>query len=468
MYILEQTKYETSVRVSSGRLATYDGEHGVSRQIVRTKKPYTNSSGTRNHMTGIHSRAHKLSLSVAGILVLVLLAGTAFVPRELRADAASRVASLAEDLDAALADTWHLAFPARRSDHAASTSHKEGAPQPAALLVLTGVDALPSGPAGADNDVNGFGTGAFIGSFNARSSAGSAPNSTFGLLNDFLRDDSSWAGTRPGFESIAGNFAGGGNAPPGFVGASGFAAGASAPAGGIAAGLSRAASPQGATLLQGRNVEGMPALTDANPIAHDAQADTHQRITALGTGFGAVSDAVGGAGNQVGSSGVLGGALSAEPGTAPATAGSSATPSDLSSAGPGNTPETVGTMSEQNDASHGGGAGNADPTTVDPVRQLLSGLDHPLQGENPQGSVSQNEVDYGATSGSGDGEVLSVNNPHDNDPHLEAPRSADRSIAPPGDSDPSFLANVPEPGSLALLSLGLGAVILWRRFLSRQ
>jgi len=455
-------------------------------------------------MTGIHSRARKLSLSVAGILTLVLFVGLACVPRELRADAASRVVSFAQDLDAALAETWHLGFPARGTDHApaASTSHKDGALNPGAKVAVTGVDnVLPSHVTSAgSNDANGFGTGAFIGPFNAGYSAGSAPNSVAGLLSDMLKDDNSWAGGRMGFEALAGSLPGAGNARAGF-GASDYASLGPSNGGIGLAGFSRAA--EGSAPSFGQNVEGKSALATVNPNAHNAYPDAHQeRVATVERGFGSVSDTAGASDNQVGSSGAPsagsgkippiveavsrssgaspgGGAGNADPtteinggadsgvaaGASRNQGGAGGTINGLLSAEQGNTAPINGSVSDWNGASHDGGAENA-ITTADPAGQLLSGLDHPFQGDDHRGSVSPNAVNEDA-SGSGDGKILDFNNPPGSDSPSEDHGSTDKLVGPP-DPDPGIIATAPEPGSLALLSLALGAVILWRRFLSAQ
>jgi len=48
--------------------------------------------GGPNLMTGLHSKVRQLSLSIAGILVVILFVGLACVPEELRAGVASRMA----------------------------------------------------------------------------------------------------------------------------------------------------------------------------------------------------------------------------------------------------------------------------------------------------------------------------------------------------------------------------------------
>jgi len=431
-------------------------------------------------MTGIHSRASKLSLSAAGILALIMFVGTVCVPRELRADAAARMVSLAEDLDAALADTWHLAFPARGSDRAAaaSTSHQDGILHAGAALPWAGVDALPSGATGtATIDVTGFGTSSLTGSFSTGSfsagySAASAPNSMAGLLNDILKDDNSGPGARAGIEELV--LAGTGNASAGFR-AGDYAAGVRTSTGGIAlAGFSRAVSTkaatpssEAATPSHDRNVEGMPALAVVNPNAHNAYPDAHQeRVAASGGDSQSASDAAGPSGNQGGSSGTLSDALSSEPATTSAIGGSSGTPSGPLRSELGIAPPIVGAVSDWSSAPHDGGVGgNADPTIFDPVTPLLNGLDQPLQGDGHQGSVYQNEVNDEDASGSGDGNVPDFNNPPGSDSHPEDHGAVDKPVALP-DPNPGLIGSVPEPGSLALLSLALGAVILWRTFLS--
>ncbi|HXI41662.1 MAG TPA: PEP-CTERM sorting domain-containing protein [Bryobacteraceae bacterium] len=434
-------------------------------------------------------------------------------------DAASRVANLAEDLDTELADTWHLAFPERGSDHdpAASTSHKDGSLDPVANVAVTEVaDILPSGIIGTgSNDANSFGTGSFIGSFNAGNSAGSAPNSIAGLLSDMLKDDNSWAGGHMGFEALAGSLAGAGNARAPF-GSSVYASLGPSNGGIALAGFSRAAEGSAQSFGENapsfaQNVEGKSALAAVNPNAHNAYLDAHQeRVATMEGRFGSVSDTAGASanqvGSQVGSSGAPGGLPSAGTGKvaptvaavsrsggssrgggagnanptaginggtdSPVAAGTSrnqgaagGTISGPLSAAQGNTAPIEGSGSSWNGASHDGGADNA-ITTADPAGQLLSGLDHPLQGDDHLGSVSPNAVNNDA-SGSSDGTILDFNNPPVSDFNSEDHGSTDKLVGSP-DPDPGIIATVPEPGSLMLLSLALGAVILWRRFLSAQ
>jgi len=97
--------------------------------------------------------------------------------------------------------------------------------------------------------------------------------------------------------------------------------------------------------------------------------------------------------------------------------------------------------------------------TGDPVSLLLSGLDQPLQGEDARASVIENESNGGAASGGGDGKILDFNDTPASDGHREDQGGL-------LDKPVDLISSVPEPGSLALLSLGLGAIILWRQFRS--
>ena len=91
-------------------------------------------------MTVIRSRSRQLSLSIAGILALILLLGLVFVPQELGADAASRFADLAQYFDKTLSGAWHSAFMSRGSAHSASVSASQsgGGSHTGAPAILTG------------------------------------------------------------------------------------------------------------------------------------------------------------------------------------------------------------------------------------------------------------------------------------------------------------------------------------------
>src|SRR5438094_101331 len=96
---------------------------------------------------------HQVSLSIAGILALGLVVVPAFVPQELRADAASRFAGLAQYFDTMLSDAWRSAFTEQGSDHRAgvSASHSGSGSHSGAMPVLTGGEAHPSAAARSRN-----------------------------------------------------------------------------------------------------------------------------------------------------------------------------------------------------------------------------------------------------------------------------------------------------------------------------
>ena len=377
-------------------------------------------------MTGIRSRARQLSLSLAGILASVLLLGPAFVPQELRADAASRFADLVEYFDTTLSDAWYSAFPSRGSDHRAGVTASHNGPHSGAPPVLTGGEAYPSEAASESFiDINGL----WLDSFNARYGAGS--NSIDGLLRDLLKDNS--LGTSGGFEAFAGG-SGAGNAPTG-SGGDRYSGGAGASTSGATpASPSRSSSsngsPVGSAASRSKNSEGTVRFTDVKPDAYQ------DRTTGLGNDSVSVYDDAGASWEQVASGQSLNSLFSNEPGG-----------------------------SDWNGGSHGGGAGVAlDPTNGDVVGKLLNGLDHPFQGDDLHGSVFQNEVDGGANSDGGDGHLLDFKNAPDDDYGSEDHGPSNNTVVTGPDSGP--LSGVPEPGSLMLLSLGLMAVILWGKFRS--
>src|SRR5438270_6709084 len=104
-------------------------------------------------MTGIRFRASQLSLSVTGILAVVLVIGTAWVPQQLRADMASRIVGLTQYFDATVAGAWHSAFPSRGSGghSVTSASYKDGGSNFGTPFVLTEIEAPPSNASGAGN-----------------------------------------------------------------------------------------------------------------------------------------------------------------------------------------------------------------------------------------------------------------------------------------------------------------------------
>src|SRR5258708_7426633 len=136
-------------------------------------------------MTGIRSRVCQLSLSAAGILILVLFVGLAFVPQELRANAVSRIAGVAQYFDTTLSDAWHAAFTSKGSEPRASApkDHNGGGSHAGAPAILPGGETHLSAAARESLiDINGIEPGAFsIG-------AGAGSNSTGGLLGDILKD----------------------------------------------------------------------------------------------------------------------------------------------------------------------------------------------------------------------------------------------------------------------------------------
>jgi PEP-CTERM motif-containing protein len=407
--------------------------------------------GGTYYMTGIRSRARQLSLSLAGILVLFLFVGPAFVPQELRADAASRIAGLAQYFDTALASAWHSAFPSRGSDtRGDSANHDSSGSHPGMPVTLTEVGAPPSTAAGEGLiDINGLDLGSFNGGH------GSPSNSIASLLSDILKDGN--LGTGEGFEAFGRSSGGGGIDSASSIGGGGHPSGGTgASAGGASpAGLKHSSSSKSSPLVStqshGRNAEGTLRYTDVKPDTHP---DAHQdRVTEPGDSFLSAYDATGTSWKPAASSEPLNDPFSGEP-----------------------------WASSWSDGTHGGDARNAvDPANGDLVGQLLNQVDHslqgeehrvqgeehPLQGEDFRGSVFENEVHSGADSDGGDGHLLHFKNTADNSPQIEDHGSFDKSVFTP-ERGTGPVSSVPEPTSLVLLSLGLWAILLWRKLRSAR
>jgi hypothetical protein len=339
-----------------------------------------------DRLFGENNRARQISLSLAGILALLLLLGPA-VPQELRAEAGSRLANLAQYLDSSLTDAWYSAFAAQGSDHRASVSGNNigsGSQHIGASRLLTGGEAHPSVDASES-----------LVDFDASFGAGSESNATDRGLSDMLQDGN--LGGSGGFGAFAGSSASGNGS-----GGSGHqqSAGAGGSAGGAApAGASRSSSGTHSSSARSPKSERASRLTNA-----------HQgRVTGTGNGFASVYDIADASWNQLGPN------------------------------------ESLNALEPGGAAWSGSGAGNDPfPTNGDGVG--LNG--HPPQGDG--GSVSQNE------GNGGNGHLGPPNLP---DPHTGDQGSFNQPLATEPDSGP--ISGVPEPGSLVLLSLGLGAVILW-------
>ena len=439
-------------------------------------------------MRGVRS-VHDVSLSIAGILALGLVVVPAFVPQELRADAASRLGGLAQYFDTMLSDAWHSAFTEQGSDHRAgvSASHSGSGSHSGAMPVLTGGEAHPSAAASESPiDISSL----ELGSFNAGYGAGS--NSINGLLRDLLKDDN--LGTSGGFEAFAGG-SGGGNTLAGFGGDgdrySGGIGGSSTGGAGRASptrSSSSKGSLAGSAASRSRNSDGTVRVTDVKPDAHQ------DRVTGLGNYIVSVNNDAGASGEQVAAIESLTNKGSPAGSAASRSQNSAGTVrvTDVKSnahqdrvTGLGNDSVSVHAagasweqvasgqflLSNEPGVSNwiggplGGGARDAlDPTNGDVVGQTLNGLDHPFQGDDQLGSVFQNEVNGSANSDGGDGHLLDFKN--EPDPQAEDHGAFNKTVVTEPDSGP--VSGVQEPGSLALLSLGLGALILWGKFQSAR
>jgi len=105
----------------------------------------------------------------------------------------------------------------------------------------------------------------------------------------------------------------------------------------------------------------------------------------------------------------------------------------------------------------GSGENALDPTNGNLDGQLLHGLDHPLHGEEHGGSGFQNEVDGGTHAEDGGGHLPEFENTPDGGGQTEDHSPFNR--PPVTEPDPGPVSSVPEPGSLVLLSLGLGVAL---------
>jgi hypothetical protein len=419
-------------------------------------------------MTGIRSRARQLSLSLAGILVLVVLVGPGCVPQGLRADAASRLAGLTQYFDTALVEAWDTAFPLLGLDShpGVSASHNSPSSHDGAPVVLTGGKTPPSAAAReAFIETNGPGLGSFTADYGTRP----AWDSTAGLLDYILKDRNLVADG--GLEAFAGS-AGGGNDPASSRGAGDYdSSGTGASTNNAApASLSRPSSnqgtPSGSAPSHSLNSEGTSRLANIKPDAHQ------DRVTGPGNGLLSVYEDIG-ASLQVASSDEPGGGVwSGGP-----RVGGFAVPLTVSPSSSDSLDPTTGDLFGQSlngldDPLQGGGnwssvsrnggfatphtlpsspSNTLDPTTGDLLGQSLNGLDDPLQG-----SVIRNDVNGGTDSDGGDGNLLDLKSTSVND-------AFDKPVLTP-EPHPGTTSSVPEPRSLVLLSLGLGAIILWRKF----
>jgi len=331
-------------------------------------------------MTGIRSRARQ-ALVIAAIIVLILLLGPAFVPQQLRADAASRLADFAQYIDNTLTDAWYSAFAAQGSDHRAGVSASpSGSGSHYAMSAKLTVGA-------AADDSESFIDVNDLGAYSAGDGSGSA---TDGVLKDMLQNGN--LGGSGGLGAFARNSASGAG------GNGSLHSGGTGASGGGALGSGSSGTPSRSA--RSRKSEG---LTDVKPGAHQ------DRGAGMGSGFVSLYDVADASWDHV----------------AP------------------------------NNGRNGSGAGNVS----DPANGDVVGLNGPPpQGDG--GSTFQNGPVFQNEGNGGNGDLDPPNISH-HDPQTEG-------HGPSTEPDSGPLSGVPEPGSLVLMSLGLGAVLLWGKFRSAR
>jgi len=390
-------------------------------------------------VTEIRYNARQLSLSVAGILVLIVVVAPVCVPQEVRKVAASRIMGLAHLVDSSLNDAWRSAGAARGLDRLVGAALKHDG-NGTRSIALTAVEASPPTFVGAGP--------MDIGSFRQDSSnagdgvGGSASDSMRGLLNDMLREDSQ--GTGGGLEAFARSFARGGNSRAGsgmdanlYSGDAWFAGGSGSA--GVSGSSSTMSSLRAAASEDSANRLG---VDDVGPNVHHVH---RTRPSGLGKSFMSVYDGARSASKEVASS-------DSETG--------------LVRDGVADRDWIAGIPNGVFDQTLDSTPADLDPTGGDLVGQLLHCLagpvqhHHPVQDQDTGTSVVENERD-GESSG-GDGRRVDSSNPPA-DPQGDDRGPGDNPLTAPA-SETGLVSSVPEPQSLSLLSLGLVAIILWRKF----
>ena len=208
------------------------------------------------------NRARQVSLSLAGILLLLLLLGPA-VPQELRADAGSRLANLAQYLDSSLTDAWYSAFSTQRSDHSESVAGNNRASSSqhiGASRILTGSETRASVDA-SESLVD------FTSSFDA----GSESNARDRAFSDMLQDGNPGGGGSGAYAGSSASRNGSGGAGHQQSAGMGGSAGGAAPGGAW-----RSSSGTRSSSARSRNAE--------RTVAHQGQ------VTGTGAGSAAVFD----------------------------------------------------------------------------------------------------------------------------------------------------------------------------------
>ena len=403
----------------------------------------------KTYMTGTQPRAgRRLSLSLTGILAVVLLVGPACVPQQLRADMASRIKGLVQNVDTELVGVWRTAFPLRGSENHAgvSASRYGGGITPGAPITPPGGGSVPSMAlvAGLD-DANGPG----IRSFSAEYGTGSAPNSIASLMGDKLTDDNLGIGDDhdllAGDRNDSGGSRGAGDSLSSGTGSSDDRA---APAA-LPGSPSNNGGPPSSAPSHSQSSGGRFGATRVKP---DANQDS---VTDLGSAFVAVD-------GNAGASGDLLGAAMATTDSAGASRDSGTEDSPDTTAG-----NLLGQSRNGHPVPSNGAAGSAgDPVAPSDSNSTIANDAHVAD----QGSVGNLAITPGRANGAvgsaGDPVPPSdLNSTTANDAHVaDQGSAANLAIAPAHNTDP--VAPVPEPSSLVLLSLGLGGVFLWSKFRS--
>ncbi len=251
------------------------------------------------------------------------------------------------------------------------------------------------------------------------------------LLRDILKDDN--AGSLGSLAVFASGAPATGNSPAGSGSDGNHNSGVtSGPAGGA-----RTASAARSSSGKGTQTSSAPDLriSDGTRRPRDAKPDVYRdRVAELGDSSAPTFDVPGASWKHVAASESMHGSSGDNPGTNGGSGG----------------------------GRDGGDNHALEPLNDDLVGQLLNGLGNRLHDAEGWESDFQNEVNGGAGSERDSGHLAEFGNRPNNDPKAEDHSPFNTPLATEPVSGP--VSSVPAPGSLGLLSLGLGAIILERKF----